>query len=139
MKTVAILATFLVASVSADFHITRLRANDGHSEDFRDLACPSNYWNCNCFLWNDRGKGVTNGDGNFFTVSEGLCGMKQMNFYKNPDEGDNVWDYYEDGGDGTKIGSCYGNEDSDSKRCYLPGVTIKASDLLVCYGYPCEP
>lgn len=123
-----------------DFHALTASLGVGSARSDQQLACPSNYWNCYCMFYNDRtgyidaGNADSSTGGNFFSISAGLCGLGKMNFYL---EGDH-WNYYLDRGDGSKIGSCYSN--SASKGCIEPALGYgTGNDLLICYGYPCNP
>jgi hypothetical protein len=129
INTAAILSALLISvnQVSANFHVSSLSEN-GVLEKY--IACPSNYFNCDCFTNGDR-SGTVAGDvagGDFFQVESGLCGMPQMNFYKN---GDGSWDFYAAGGDGDVLGQCYGNGAED-----FCGSKV-VDDRLVCYSYVC--
>ena len=74
------------------------------------------------------GQGVWTLPDSFFSVEAGLCGMGQLNFYK---QGDGHWDFYVDQGDGSLQGRCYSNS----------AVTSCSGDLyndeLVCFSYIC--
>jgi hypothetical protein len=116
----------LLGQVSANFHILSVNEN-GDFQKF--IACPSNYYNCNCFTQNDRtGQVDGNARGDFFSVRHGLCGMPKLDFYK---RADNHWDMYASGGNGQILGTCYSN--SAETFC---GSKV-AADELVCYSYVC--
>ncbi|KAF8329643.1 hypothetical protein F5887DRAFT_115510 [Amanita rubescens] len=125
-------ASFTIPSTLADFHVVQVVPN----RSIASLqACPSNYYNCKCLLDGDRAaQVVVNFQGvgllpdNFFSTIAGLCGMGQLNFYK---QGDGHWDFYVDGGDGSLQGTCYPN--SADSSCFGTAV----HDQLVCYSYIC--
>lgn len=126
--TLASLATvaMTVSQVAANFHVLSLNQN---GKLIKQLACPSNYYNCDCFTKNDRAGQVSgNPQGDFFSVKNGLCGMPELNFYK---RGDGHWDMYAAGGDGAVLGTCYSN--AAETFC---GSQV-ATDELVCYSYVC--
>ena len=77
------------------------------------------------------GKGVGSLDGSFFSVESGLCGLGQLNFYK---QSDGSWDFYQNNGDGSLQGTCYSNTAITS--CLL---AFNVYDQLVCYSYICNP
>ncbi|KAF2158889.1 hypothetical protein M409DRAFT_30594 [Zasmidium cellare ATCC 36951] len=138
-RVALIAASGLINLCLGDFHVLTASIGTGSGGSDQQLACPSNYWNCNCMFHNDRTGYVDSGNADastgstFFQISAGLCGLGEMNFYRNGD----AWDYYLAGGDGSKIGSCYSN--SASKTCYIPVLGLgSGEDLLVCYGYPCN-
>jgi hypothetical protein len=131
INTAAIVATLLVSidQVAANFHISSVSLN-GNLQKY--TACPSNYYNCNCFTKNDRA-GTVSGDvggSDFFQVKNGLCGMPELNFYK---RGDGHWDFYAAGGNGDVIGQCFGN----SAETFCGSKVV--ADKLVCYSYVCGP
>ena len=128
-----LISLVLVPSVLADFHITNVEYGSKGRETSSNVACPSDYWNCNCLAFGDRSADVINGSDNFFQVEAGLCGMGTLNFYLNPDH--TSWDFYVDGGDGTLQGTCYPNSGEHS----CPLALAQATDLLVCYSYICNP
>jgi hypothetical protein len=134
----------LLMTSYADFHIglsvwsPLITPNDVQTEY---LACPSNYYNCDCWgPHHDRAGYVIRGDPNhstFFSISgaKSLCGMGQLNFYKRDD---GHWDFYVNNGDGSIQGKCYSNrKDEGSQICSAALITY--TDLLVCYSYICNP
>ncbi|KAK9312379.1 hypothetical protein V1524DRAFT_410843 [Lipomyces starkeyi] len=139
----------LAVLCSADFHVSAVVSgsvgycsNDGGCQDNYNnyvIACPSNYWNCNCFTENDRGAQADNGNikdivgSSFFQLDAGLCGMGALNFYQ---QGDGSWQFYVDGGDGTLQGTCYSNSASD--YCWNVVGSASVADRLVCYSYICN-
>jgi hypothetical protein len=141
----AIFAALLLSPTLADFHIGEQFGVYGSQPDpptgTKYVACPSNYYNCNCFgrINPDRGvfiQGGQNPGSATFSLDAGLCGMGQLNFYYQDNKGG--WDFYVNDGDGSLQGTCYPN--SDSKICSLPFVyTFKYTDSLVCYSYICNP
>jgi hypothetical protein len=134
--------SFLIAALFpsctlADFHIGEIFAFNSAGSITEYVACPSNYFNCNCFKLNpDRGvilaAGVVPSSAQF-SLPAGLCGMKQLDFYYKSDKGG--WDFYVHGGDGSLQGTCYKN--SATKSC-AGAVSVSYSDALVCYSYICK-
>jgi hypothetical protein len=115
-----------VVQVAANFHVLSLNQN---SNLVKYLACPSNYYNCDCFTKNQRTGGITgNPQGDFFSVNSGFCGLPMLNFYK---RADGHWDIYAAGGDGQVLGTCYAN--TGEQFC---GSDV-ADEKLVCYSYIC--
>ena len=91
MRLLSLAALSLASLVNANFHIstvTNTFVTGGSSDDTQTLykACPSNYWNCDCYTNNDRAGEVNTYGGDlglsFFSVSP-MCGVGQMNFYAN--------------------------------------------------------
>jgi hypothetical protein len=128
-------ASFAIPLALADFHIVQGIAPGGGAGL---EACPSDYYNCNCLKNGDRaaqvlvgGRGVGSLPDSFFSVKSGLCGLGQLNFYK---QGDGSWKFYKDGGDGSLQGTCYKNTAGTS----CSGGFI-FYDQLVCYSYICNP
>ena len=126
-------ATLTIPFALADFHVTQGIAPGGGAGL---EACPSNYYNCNCLKDGDRaaqvlvdGQGVGSLPDSFFSIKAGLCGLGQLNFYK---QGDGHWDFYVNNGDGTLQGTCYPN--SATSTCSGGFYFI---DQLVCYSYIC--
>jgi len=139
----AIFAILLLLSPTlADFHIGEQVHNDRGITDTTDfVACPSNYYKCNCFGMpnpaSDRGVYIKSGQSpasNSFSLDAGLCGMGQLNFYYRQDKGG--WDFYVNGGDGSLQGTCYPNLHAKDEGCPIFQYTYK--DLLVCYSYICK-
>jgi hypothetical protein len=136
-------ALLLLSPTLADFHIGQ---QDGVSAGPKEpisttdyLACPSNYYNCKCYgsIHPDRGvftvRGQSPGSATF-SLSAGLCGMGQLDFYYRQSKGG--WDFYVSGGDGSLQGTCYSN--SDTETCYSLGFLATYYDSLVCYSYICN-
>jgi len=112
---------------------------NGANEIIDDLyACPSNYFNCDCYGRGDRGQSVVDVEEiwlpeNYFQLNAGLCGMPKMDFYK---RGDGRWEFYVNNGDGTLQGTCWPNEaDAYCYPSWNHGTSI--ADRLVCYSYVC--
>jgi hypothetical protein len=123
------LSSFAFRQVTANFHITKIILSD-HSSSY--WACPSNYWNCNCFAFGERSAAVEDGSSaGFFRLASGLCGMGELDFYENSDKS---WTFYVHNGDGSVQGTCYSN--TALHVCPLEGV--EAQDQLVCYSYICN-
>ncbi|KAJ8101690.1 hypothetical protein POJ06DRAFT_299667 [Lipomyces tetrasporus] len=132
----------------ADFHVSAVVKGDIAScgreatcqfnYDNYVIACPSNYYGCDCFDGHNRGVEASgdiediNGS-SFFQIGSGLCGMGALNFYK---QGDASWQFYVDGGDGSLQGTCYDNTASD--YCWDAVGSASVSDRLVCYSYICN-
>ena len=126
----------LLGFAEADFHIFQGQQTGGGQGTG---ACPSNYYNCDCFAVGHRRAEVqTYGTGTidgmtFFQMEPGLCGMGTMNFYQ---QDDGSWQFYVDGGDGTVQGTCYGN--NAESTCTSDADNLVINDKLVCYSYICE-
>jgi hypothetical protein len=125
-------ASFTIPSALANFHVIQGIAPGGGAGL---EACPSNYYNCNCLKNGDRaaqvlvnGQGVGSLPNNFFSIKAGLCGLPQLNFYKN---GNGAWDFYINNGDGSLQGTCYPNRATTTCSGFY------FSDQLVCYSYVC--
>jgi hypothetical protein len=144
----AIFAAVLLPSLtSADFHIGTQLILFGTAPDppqlTRYLACPSNYYNCNCYGAYNSDRGVLTSNeqsptSTTFSLQAGLCGLGQLNFYYIQDKGG--WDFYVNGGDGSLQGTCYTNSAS-TQYCFgnLPLLSTSYTDSLVCYSYICNP
>lgn len=117
--------------VAADFHVGWALADNNVVNSYT-TACPSNYYNCNCFFDDDRAAlGPTYdviADGGNFSIEGGLCGLSQLDFYN---VGGGHYQFYVHNGDGTLQGDCYTNV--GSVGC---GGAIY-EDRLVCYSYIC--
>ena len=132
-------ATSFIPHALADFHIatTETFDNSGLIATYRMQACPSNYYNCECFGNGDREGSF--GDVNYwgdFTMDAGFCGMGKMDFY--PD-GDALINFYISGGDGTAIGYCTPNT-GDSLNCWTGPAdgTVTVFDEWYCHSYVCN-
>lgn len=72
-----------ISNVAADFHVGYWINDDGAGGSTE--ACPSNYYNCDCFEDGDRTgygpQGDSVADGEDFSIGAGLCGLSQLNFY----------------------------------------------------------
>jgi hypothetical protein len=124
-----------VQQAKGDFHIFQGQQSGGGQGTG---ACPSNYYNCDCFAVGHRRAEVeTHGTGTidgltFFQMKPSLCGMGTMNFYQ---QDDGSWQFYIDGGDGTVQGTCYGN--NAETTCTSEADNLIVTDKLVCYSYIC--
>lgn len=146
------LATLLFAIPSlADFHIGRA---DKETNPFARgdpvikwtdyVACPSNYFGCQCYGYfsatADRGVSTRQNKaptGNF-SINSGLCSAGQLDFYYRSSQ--NVWEFYKNGGDGTKLGTCYPNSGHD--LCFIrtgTALTVNYYEALVCISDVCDP
>lgn len=115
---------------NANFHISSRFLAGTMAGDYK--SCPSNYWNCDCYSNGDRAGTVTNqASGDFFSI-DGMCGVGQMNFYK--DSGANSYTMYINGGNGEIIGQCYPNQ--AEQVCGILELD-RITDLFVCYTYVC--
>ncbi|KAM0453332.1 hypothetical protein ACHAPV_006105 [Trichoderma viride] len=137
----------LASSAVADFHILTgpcsIAPGWGGSLSDATMACPSNYYNCNCLLDGDRAGhvingetpkvGITNTGSNYFKL-DGMCGVGNMDFYL---QGDGSWLFYISGGDGSVQGTCY-NGDNSIKDCNGFSAACSFSNILVCYSYICN-
>ena len=128
-------ASFTILPALANFHVIQGIAPGGGAGL---EACPSDFYNCNCLENGERaeqvvvdGKGVGSLPEGFFSIKAGLCGMGQLNFYKqNSDDGE--WLFYVNNGNGTPQGACYPNTaDTNCSGGFI------FNDLLVCYSYVC--
>lgn len=129
VSSLAVLLTFSIQRVAADFHILATSENAGPTTF---IACPSNQMDCSCYV-HGHATGHINGSpqtGNFFQVEDGLCGMPELNFYL---RGDGHWDFYVAGGDGEVLGTCWKN--TGETFC---GDEVVVEQLL-CYSYICNP
>lgn len=142
MKLTAVISLLSLSlpAALADFHIDTLYnsvVTSGSTQQHWTsyVACPSDYWNCQCLTDSDRTGSIFNGNpgDSFFSIKSGFCGMDQMNFYQ---DGDN-YDFYINGGDGSKIGTCYPN--TEPKECGIVGGTSEVMGGMVCYSYACNP
>lgn len=137
----------LASSVAADFHILTgpcsiAPGSGGSISDFT-MACPSNYYNCDCLQNGDRAGhvisgqtptvGIHNTGSNYFEL-DGMCGVGNMNFYL---QGDGSWLFYIAGGDGSVQGTCYPGDNS-IKDCNSFSSACSFSNILVCYSYICN-
>ncbi|KAN0076667.1 hypothetical protein V8E54_006809 [Elaphomyces granulatus] len=136
-------ALLLLSPTLADFHIgqhDRVSAGpQGPISATLYLACPSNYYNCKCYgsIRPDRGVFTVGGQSPgsaTFSLSAGLCGMGQLDFYYRQSK--ESWDFYVNGGDGSLQGTCYSN--SDTQTCYSFYFSATYYDRLVCYSYICK-
>ena len=118
------LLSLLIHSAKANFHVSVI---DG--KNIR--ACASDTWDCGCYI-NGHGAGIipgSGGIGDFFYVEAGLCGLPQLNFYK---QGDGSYDFYVNDGDGQLQGTCYSN----TAELFCGSQVV--DDQLVCYSYICN-
>ena len=143
----AIFASLLLLSPTlADFHIGEQQvlaaAPKEPVETTKYLACPSNYYNCNCYgsVHPDRGvfiQGSQNPGSATFSLDSGLCGMGQLNFYYQQSKGG--WDFYVNDGDGSLQGTCYSNSAKSQSCSSFPLFQYQYFDRLICYSYICNP
>jgi hypothetical protein len=125
-------AALTLPSTVADFHITQ--TSDGYDRDLKFVACPSNYFTCDCLVNGDRTAQIVtaNPPRGFFHTTGNFCEVTtQLNFYER-DGG--YWQFYENNGDGTLQGTCYSN--SAQAICNLE-YPLHWVDQLVCYSYIC--
>jgi hypothetical protein len=127
-----ITTAFTMPFALANFHVVKGIAPGGGAGL---EACPSNYYNCHCLRDGDRavqivvnGKGVGSLPSDAFSTNGDLCGVGQLNFYK---QSDGHWDFYVNDGDGTLQGTCYSN----TATTLCSGFYF--FDELVCYSYIC--
>jgi hypothetical protein len=119
----------LLGLVAADFHVV----DDGSGIL---LACPSNYYKCDCFSNRKRAQFVENLTplGQYFELTAGFCGIsKKLDFYRRSDM---HYDFYQNNGDGTVQGTCWYNTDAPGVKCGFPPATVR--EQLVCYSYICK-
>lgn len=131
-------ATFIPLAL-ADFHIamTETFDNSGLIATWVRKACPSNYYNCECY--GNGGREGSFGDDNYwgdFSMDPGFCGMGQMDFY--PD-GDSLYNFYIAGGDGNAIGYCTPNA-GETLNCWTGAAAgaVVAWDQWYCHSYVCN-
>ncbi|KAL7933168.1 hypothetical protein V8C35DRAFT_280999 [Trichoderma chlorosporum] len=91
----------LASNVAADFHILtgpcQIGVGSAGSLQDSSVACPSNYYNCNCMIDGDCTgylsagntpiSGFSPTESNYFQISA-MCGVGAMNFYL---QGDGSW------------------------------------------------
>lgn len=135
----------LASSAAADFHILTGPCSIGFGGSIESftMACPSNYYNCDCLSNGDRAGHVINGEtpvvgisntgSNYFEL-DGMCGVGNMNFYL---QGDGSWLFYIAGGDGSVQGTCY-QGDNSIKDCDGGASSCSFKNILVCYSYICN-
>jgi hypothetical protein len=133
MKISTMLSLAITArQVTADFHILAVFHPVPVLE--RYTACPSDYYNCDCFSKGDRAGKISGSDlGTSFSIEAGLCGMPQLDLYI---QEDGSYYIYEDGGNGDVLGTCVSN--SGSQDCGSGIVKTVANEVLVCYSYICN-
>ncbi|KAL6792601.1 hypothetical protein J3E68DRAFT_437570 [Trichoderma sp. SZMC 28012] len=134
----------LLSKAAADFHIGAWLAGDNQIGGVEyNAICPSDYWNCQCFVQGDRrydvyprigelGSGY-NGDPTFWWAKN-VCGVSQLNFYY-LDSG--IVQGYIDGGDGSVVANCYHQPPGTDVEC--DGNAGAWLDWWVCYSYICNP
>ena len=134
LRVALITAGLTIPSTLADFIIIQDLGSPGAIGVGQILlACPANYYNCDCMLNGNRradGMGMTSEP--VFSVKGGLCGMGQLNFYQ---QSDGHWDLYVNNGDGSLQGRCYG--DSRRSMCPNPPYAIDFLNQMVCYSHIC--
>ncbi|KAF9511149.1 hypothetical protein BS47DRAFT_1347002 [Hydnum rufescens UP504] len=105
-----VIAALTMPSALADFHILRgVQTNTGYSYD---VACPSDYYYCDCFMNASRGAGITMNDGH--------------------------WEFYVHNGDGSLQGTCSSNIGSILNCPHKPDDYFFYEQLL-CSSYICNP
>lgn len=127
-----LVTTFALFGVDGAFVISTFSQTiEGHNHIMYSVATPIDSQNCSWFetapqTFDD------NGDGTFFSLQPGLCGVEgQLDFY---DMGDNDWLFYLHDGDGRALGCC--------SEVYSSGTqTVCSNDgrYLIdksCIGYP---
>src|ERR1700731_3515250 len=109
-----VLIVSMIGSITCDFHLLGGTCSD-EGGDFSDglydyyVACPSDYYNCDCIMNGDRAGHPLTGEtinDSAFSIT-GMCGVGQMNFYLNSDS---TYSVYLNGGDGSVIGTCYSSD-----------------------------
>ena len=122
--------TLCIFQVSANFHISYMTS--AIFSPTRYTACPSNKYNCDCFI------GLLTPlttyvapFGQFFQLNSGLCGQNyRMNFYL---RSGGYYEFYQENGNGASLGKCYDNSGAPSVKC----VDYTVRDQLVCYSWIC--
>jgi hypothetical protein len=124
------LATIGVTEVSANFHISYMTSF--LNAPTRYAACPSNQYNCNCFIGSTTPITTYVAPfGQFFQLDNGLCGQNyRMNFYL---RSGGYYEFYKENGNGASLGKCYDNSGANSVKC----VDYTVRDQLVCYSWIC--
>ncbi|KAF9511151.1 hypothetical protein BS47DRAFT_1195535 [Hydnum rufescens UP504] len=128
-----VMAALTMPSALADFHVLAGRQIGTGGKD--TVVCPSNFFNCKCFLDGQRRALAVLADptGTKISTIENLCGVGPLDFYKLPD---GHWDFYIHNGDGSLQGRCYKNIDiQDCKG--NDGHDNIFYDQMVCYSYIC--
>ena len=125
-----VVAAFTIPFALANFYV--LKPVNPHQAVF---SCPANYHNCECMDDGSRNEPIlVNGrlafdlPDSFFSIQAGLCGMGQLNFYK---QGDGHWEIYVDQGDGSVQGEC-SSKAADRTSCFN-----QYDDKLICTSYIC--
>jgi hypothetical protein len=134
------LLAFLGATVEADFHILgnicdSVTGASSSQTWSQNVACPSDQYNCNCFVDGYAGTfDFSGGPGDSFFWMEGICGgpSSGFNFYQTS----SGYDFYINGGDGTLQGQCYNNLGTTS-WCETFGGSCDSSELIWCSTYWC--
>ncbi|KAF9502596.1 hypothetical protein BS47DRAFT_1356897 [Hydnum rufescens UP504] len=131
-----VMAALTMPSALADFHILRgVQTNTGYSYD---VACPSDYYYCDCFMHASRGAGITMVGGGLsygFSTQGNLCGMGQLDFRL---QNDGHWEFYVHNGDGSLQGTCSSNIGSILNCPHSPDDYFFYEQLL-CSSYICNP
>ena len=116
----------LPSPIAADFHILSAESaikEGGNRDRVSDrILVASNDYNCNGFnSAHGEGNGTLADSGlasqpeGVMTFVEGVCGSPTLDFWFRSDS--YTYDYYQSGGDGTLLGTCYRNDDAPSKTC----------------------
>jgi hypothetical protein len=72
----------------------------------------------------------------FFSVEAGMCGASKLDIYYS--SGNNIWNSYNSGGDGTVLGTCTSNQGMDGNECgVLFGSSVVRGELY-CDTYLCR-
>ncbi|KAL7911297.1 hypothetical protein GGI35DRAFT_478660 [Trichoderma velutinum] len=148
LSTILTAITTVLPLTTADFHVLTgpcsISPGWGGEIESDVVACPSNYYNCDCMLWGDRAGFLRAGDtpvdglattGSTYFQLSGMCGVGNMDFYK---QGDGSWLFYIAGGDGSVQGTCY-NGDNSIKDCFGVSASCSWTNILVCYSQICNP
>jgi hypothetical protein len=114
----------------ADFHLMDADARQGfggsQTSSFGFQLIDSNKFDdCSTILNQPIESGIMDDDDktSYRKSDAGVCSSGALNFYYIGDS--DSYDYYYDGGDGTKIGSCYRNNSGASHNCISFFATVR--------------
>jgi hypothetical protein len=123
-------ATFVwapvVHQVAASFHVAVVKPPGNAPHTF--VACPSNYFNCECLVGGNHAEPVEYviGTEELFAVHAGLCEKGQMNIYL---RASGAWALY-DNDSGAQLGWCH--DALGTLGCWSYGNYVEIEDNLIC-------